>query len=131
MLLIILVLIAFEELYSKIGGMATISVQDCVLLINRSGGSIIDIRDANAFASSHIANSINLPKNALDSKINALKLAKDKALILVDSHNVEAASIGKKLISQGYTKVYALCGGIVAWKDANLPLNKNKKQNLK
>ena len=128
-LLIILAFIIFEEWYSKTGGISAISIQDCVLLVNRNEGVIIDIRDIGAFLSSHIANSINIPKDAkdtLDSKINTLKLAKEKAIILVDNHNVETSSISKKLKSQGYDKIYALRGGIAAWKDAQLPLDKNK-----
>lgn len=130
MLLVILVLIIFEEGYSKIGGVVTISIQDCILLVNRGEGTIIDIRDTNTFFNSHIANSINLPKDVLDSKINTLNLTKEKTLILVDNHDVETSSIGKKLRSQGYAKVYALSGGMAAWKDAQLPLDKINK-NLK
>ena len=125
-LLIILALIIFEEWCLKGSSIATISIQDCILLVNRGEGTIIDLRDTNTFINSHIANSINLPKNMLADKIKAQDLTKEKALILVDSRNVETASIGKTLRSQGYTKIYTLLGGIAAWQDAQLPLDKNQ-----
>jgi rhodanese-related sulfurtransferase len=121
----ILVMLLFEELKNKIGGISKISVQNCTLLLNRENAVTVDLRNQETFASGHIIGSINLMHASFDDHIKKLKTHKNTPLILVDETDTSATKIGVKLQKQGFARVYILAGGLQAWKKASLPLTKN------
>ena len=120
-----LAVLIFEELRSKIGGLPKITAQDATLLLNRENALVIDLRSQKAFTGGHILGATNIVRADFDVYIKKLESHKNQPLILVDDNDVNAAPIGTKLQQQGFAKIYILAGGIMAWKDAQLPLTKN------
>lgn len=53
---------------------------------------------------------------------NTMKLPKDKPIMLVGTIGSRSYAAGQILARNGYQKVYNIRGGIIAWKDAGLPL---------
>ena len=95
-----------------------------VQLINREKAIVVDVSETEEFASGHVVGSRNVPVNQLEQRL--AEVAKNKALplIFVDPTGARAqraVGIAQKL---GYEKALALGGGLGAWKDANLPLEK-------
>jgi rhodanese-related sulfurtransferase len=95
-----------------------------VLLMNRSKAIVVDVSDAQEYASGHVAGSRNVPFSQLEQRLP--EVVKNKALpvILVcpsGSRANRAVAIAKKL---GYEQAQALAGGLNAWKAANLPVEK-------
>lgn len=121
-LIVILLLLVFEELRDKLSGVPRLSPQELTQMINRGEVLVVDIRDAKAFTSGHIINSINLPAAELASQHISLDKYKGKAIVLVDGGAPNLTAI-TKLRGQGFT-LYSLAGGINAWRSANLPLSK-------
>jgi rhodanese-related sulfurtransferase len=125
----VLAFLIFEELKGKMSGMPRTSVQDATLLLNREHAVTIDLRNQKAFASGHILDSINIVRTDFDAHIKKIESHKNHIIILVDDTDTDVASIGAKLQKNGFTKIYILAGGLRAWKDAQLPLIKNHKEN--
>ena len=107
-------------------GMAagSLSANAAVQLINRDKAVVIDVSEAEEFATGHVGGAKNLPLNQLEEKLpNAVK-NKTLPLILVcptGARAHRAVAIAKKL---GYEQAQCLAGGLKSWKEANLPLEK-------
>jgi rhodanese-related sulfurtransferase len=120
----VLILILFEELRNAISGIPKISPQNTILLLNHENAVIFDLRKQEIFADGHITGSINILPTDLESNLKKIESYKNKPIILVNDANTNTVSIGTKLQKIGFIKIYALAGGIQAWKTASLPLTK-------
>jgi rhodanese-related sulfurtransferase len=96
-----------------------------VQLINREKAVVIDVRETEEFTSgSRLAGARNIPLGELEAKLPAAVKNKALPVILVCSTGGRASRalpIVKKL---GYEQAQVLAGGLKAWKDANLPVEK-------
>ena len=86
--------------------------------------TIIDVRDREAFNTSHISGAISLPMNELVNRalIN-LELIRD--LYVYGSTDEQTASAAAQLRTAGYQNVAELRGGLAAWKAAGYPIEGN------
>lgn len=101
-----------------------INVNEAVRLINREKGVLIDVSEPAEFAAAHAAGSRSVPLGAIEKSTN---LPKNKSLPLVvvcpsGTRSVRAAAMLKKL---GFENPRVLAGGLAAWREANLPLEKS------
>jgi rhodanese-related sulfurtransferase len=102
----------------------TLTAAGAVQLINREKAVVVDVSEADEFAAGHVNNSKNVPFNQLDEKLANLVKNKELPLILVctsGARSNRAVATAKKL---GFTNVQAMAGGLKAWREANLPLEK-------
>jgi rhodanese-related sulfurtransferase len=105
-------------------GAGALTASGAVLLINREKGVVVDVSEADEFAAGHVAGARNVPLNQLEQRLP--EVVKNKALpvILVCATGARAnraLATAKKL---GYERAQVLAGGLKAWKDANLPVEK-------
>ena len=101
-----------------------------VQLINREKAVVVDVGDADEFAAGHVGGAKHVPFSDLDSKLALSVKNKALPLILVCSTGARAnraVAVAKKL---GYEQAQALGGGLKAWKDANLPIEKSLNKSL-
>ena len=108
------------------GGMTagTLNASGAVQLINREKAVVVDVCDPSEFAAGHVSGAKNVPLGELEAKLPGTVKNKALPLILVcatGARSGRAAAIAKKL---GYEQVQSLSGGLKAWKEANLPLEK-------
>jgi rhodanese-related sulfurtransferase len=106
------------------GAAGALGTSAAVQLINREKAVVIDIGDSAEYAQGHVAGARSIPLAQLEQRLP--EVVKNKALpvILVCATGARAGravSIAKKL---GYDKAQALGGGLKAWKEANLPVEK-------
>ncbi|VEP16168.1 Rhodanese-related sulfurtransferase [Hyella patelloides LEGE 07179] len=86
--------------------------------------TIIDIRDRDAFNTSHISGAISLPINSLvDRTLINLELTRD--LYLYGSTDEQTASAAAQLRTVGYQNVAEVKGGLAAWKASSYPIEGN------
>lgn len=119
--LLLLAMIIFTEL--RRSGTSQLSVAEAVKLMNQ-GGTVIDIRSADAFLAGHILGAKNFPLDELVLK--TAKLNKDEPLILCCDAGISSQRALALLGKNGFSKLYNLRGGIRAWQQDNLPLSKKK-----
>ena len=79
--------------------------------------TIIDVRDRDAFNTSHITGAVSLPLSQLVNRaLNNFELERD---IYVYGQNDEKTAVAvKQLRAAGYKNVAELLGGLAAWKAA-------------
>ena len=114
-----------EAMKKGVGG-ATVSPQEAIQLMNKSEAIIVDIRNQDAFVRGHIINAIHLPFNKLQSDIQKLLDHKHKPIILVCAQGVEATKALKMINKNEFDQVSVLKGGLKAWREDKLPLEKGK-----
>jgi len=95
-----------------------------VHLINREKAVVVDVCETEEFAQGHIGGAKNIPLGQLEQRLPELVKNKALPLILVcptGARANRALATAKKL---GYEKAQALAGGLKAWREANLPIEK-------
>ena len=108
------------------GGLAAgdLTASGAVQLMNREKAVVIDVCESAEFAAGHITGAKNIPLGELETKLPGAVKNKTLPLILVCASGMRsgrAVAIAKKL---GYEQAQSLSGGLKAWKDANLPVEK-------
>jgi len=105
------------------GGASKVSAADAVQMINRERAVLIDVSDPADYAAGHAAGSKSVPLASIEASND---LPKNKALPLVvvcptGAHAARAVTLLKK---RGFENARALAGGLRAWREANLPVEK-------
>ena len=107
------------------GGAVGLTPAGAVQLINREHAVVIDVREPEEFAAGHVGGSRNVPLGQLEDKLPSTVKNKTVPLLLTCATGMRAqraVAIAKKL---GYEKAQCMTGGLKAWKEANLPTEKN------
>lgn len=108
------------------GGMAAgdLNASSAVQLMNREKAVVVDVCESAEFAAGHIVGAKNIPLGELETKLPGVVKNKALPVILVcasGARSGRAVAIAKKL---GYEQAQSLGGGLKAWKEANLPVEK-------
>lgn len=120
----ILALVVWYEMRPTVGGVTKIDPQGLVHLINRENATVIDVRDPEAFKQGHIVGSVNIPANQLSQKQKKLQRAKGKPIAMICGAGQASLKAAIELRKQGFENIYCLNGGLTAWKNASLPVEK-------
>ena len=97
---------------------------EAVQLINRRDALVLDVRDTGDYAAGHIANARHVPEAQLADRIKELEKFRARPIVVSCRTGTRAPSVSSLLRKKGFTEAVALRGGIAAWQQANLPLEK-------
>lgn len=100
-----------------------IGTQAAILLMNRQGAVVIDLRAAEDFHKGHIIDAKNFPLDSLSKNLKPLKKLIKKPLILVSEQGIVKADFIESLLQAGAPSVNVIKGGMYAWNTENLPTN--------
>jgi rhodanese-related sulfurtransferase len=103
----------------------SLSPQQAISMVNGEEGVFLDVRDSADFGRGHIVDALNIPASKLDARIAELENFRDRPLILVCKMGQQSGAVGKKLNTQGFSRVYRMAGGMMEWGNAQLPLIKS------
>jgi len=103
---------------------AEVGPSEAVMLINRKDAVVLDVRDDGEYAGGHITNSRHVPEKQIADRMKELEKLKSKPLIVSCASGRRAAAVVDTLRKQGFADVVALRGGIGAWRQAGMPLEK-------
>lgn len=95
-------------------------------LINGDDALVLDVRTASEFNDGHILNAKNIAVSDLNDQLPSLEKHKDQPLIVACRSGQQSTNAANILRKAGFSKVYNLGGGIMAWQEASLPLSKHK-----
>ena len=125
LLIAILTLLIWNIFGDTVSGIRQVAPMEATRLINHDNATVIDLRKQDAFKNGHILNAINYPVDSLKEREKNLESYKDKTVILYCNTGTETPRVARMLIQKGFEKIYCLKGGLQAWKNASLPLNRN------
>ena len=124
----VLALVIVFEIRARAEGLAAVSPQDAIRLMNR-GAVVIDLRPAEQFAAGHLAGARRMDGEQILKAGDTLKKYKQKPLIVYDESGSAGTAAARQLKAQGFEHAFNLRGGLAAWRSDNLPLEKGAKAN--
>jgi rhodanese-related sulfurtransferase len=96
------------------------------LLINREGPLLVDLSAYADFEKAHVPGSRHVAMSQFDPEQKDLAKAKDLPVVLIDKDGRNSGKAAQRLVKAGFSKVYTLGGGVLAWQQAQLPVAKGK-----
>lgn len=122
---ILFVLVIVLEVRNRARGSSLISPTEAVLLAN-GGAAVIDVRSAEEYQAGHIIDAKHIPANEIASHAESLKKYKEKPVLVYCENGFASANAARALRGLGFTKVATLRGGLLNWRQENLPLVKGE-----
>lgn len=130
-LIIILAMTFGGGIMRRIRGFKEVTAVDAVTLINREHAVYVDVREDKEYAEGHIIDSIHIPLGQLTERVTELDAYKQQPVIVGCRSGSRSAMGCARLRKAGFEQVYNLKGGILAWQNANLPLEQVGKRKKK
>lgn len=87
-----------------------------------SGYQLLDVRTPGEYQEGHLNNAVNRDINDPDFKSEVLKLDKNKPVYVYCLGGGRSASAAAMLHENGFTQVFDMQGGIMAWKNKGLAI---------
>ena len=82
---------------------------------------ILDVRSQSEYDSVHLNNSILIPVDELESRLDEIVEYNNTEIIVYCASGARSHAASEILVSNGFSKVYNILGGITAWIDAGYP----------
>lgn len=108
----------------RLSGVPEIGVMDAVQMMNRKDALILDVREPAEFAAGHAPNAKNLPLSQLEKRMDEIRKFKDRPAVIFCQSGSRSHSASGALKKAGFAQLAVLAGGIGAWQQANLPVEK-------
>jgi len=105
-------------------GGAAVNTLEATQLINRQDALVVDVRNVDEFQNGHILNARNIPLAQLESRLADLNRYKEKPVIVACESGSRSGSAASVLRKHGFAQVFNLSGGLAAWQQAGLPVEK-------
>ena len=99
-----------------------VNTAEATHLINREDALVVDVRDPGEYGAGHILGAKNLPLSRLGD--GELSKKKERPVIVYCDGTDRSSKAIAALRKQGYARVVNLSGGLKAWQQAGLPVEK-------
>ena len=111
---------------SKLSGAggSQIGTFEATRLINQGPALVLDVRDEKDFAAGHLPKARHIPASELATRLAEIGKFKEKPVIVTERSGPRAGSASKLLRNSGFTQVFQLKGGVAAWQQASLPVER-------
>jgi rhodanese-related sulfurtransferase len=127
---ILLIVVAFASggmllwpLVRRSTGGPWVNTAQATHLINREDALVVDVREPGEYGAGHILGARNVPLSRVGDAADLGK-RKDRPLILYCDSGDRSGKAASALKKQGFERVVNLSGGIGAWQQAGLPVEK-------
>ena len=117
-------MLAWPELSRLMGASSEIGTLEATQLMNQGPTLVLDVRDGTEFAAGHLPRARHIPLAELEKRVAEIGKFKEKAVIVTCQSGMRSGRAAKLLKSAGFTTVYELKGGLAAWQQASLPVEK-------
>ena len=121
-------LIVFTEFRRFTQKFVNVTPATAISLINREEPLLLDVREQNELSDGMLADALHIPLSAFGNRAAELDNDKDRSVLVYCRSGNRSGSVCRTLTGRGFEKVYNLSGGIMAWKDAHLPVSTKKKK---
>ena len=119
------VMLFWPEIARLIGASGNeIGTLEATRLMNQGTTLILDVREDKEYAAGHLPRARHVPLKELATKLGELGKYKEKPVIVTCRTGPRASAACRALKRAGFSNVYVLKGGVTAWQQASLPLEK-------
>ena len=118
---VLLAVVVVYEMRARSQSLASISPQDLIRLMNQ-GALLLDLRPPEQYRAGHLTGARQMSSDQILTAAETLRKHKEKPIVVYDDSGSLGAAAVRQLAAQGFTRVFALRGGLAAWRADNLPL---------
>ena len=119
------VMLVWPEISRLVGaGGHELGTLEATRLMNQAGTLVLDVRDEKDYAEGHLPRARHIPMKDLAARVGELAKFKSKPVIVTCKSGMRSGAACRLLKAQGFTSVYQLKGGLAAWQQASLPVEK-------
>jgi rhodanese-related sulfurtransferase len=109
----------------RTGGVSEVGPMVAVQLINRKNAVVLDVREQGEFNGGHISGAKNFPAASIEKRAGDLKKYLKKTVLISCASGARSRTACAALRKLGFEDLHVLSGGLGAWKQANLPVEKS------
>lgn len=117
-------MLLWPEISRFAGGGGALGTLEATRLMNQAGSLVLDVREAAEFAAGHLPRARNIPLAELNKRVDEIAKFRDKPVLVTCKGGPRSGSACRMLKGAGFTNVAQLKGGIVAWEQASLPVER-------
>ena len=107
-----------------LSAMREIGTLQATQLINRQDALVLDVREAKEYEGSRLPKAIHIPLSELAVRGHELDRFTARPVVAYCDRGNRSRAAGAALTRLGFKELYSLRGGLRAWADAGLPLEK-------
>jgi len=100
---------------------ASVTVQQAASMSDQRQAVIIDVREDEEWRQGHIPNAIHIPLSQLAGRMSELEQYKNGVVITQCRSGKRSSKAANMLKRAGFSQVYNMNGGLVAWLKSGLP----------
>lgn len=123
---VLLVAFIAVELRARARGTLNLSIFDFTRELNAGNALLIDLRPGADFDKGHIRGARHLTPSQVDPGAKDIAKHKDGTVLLYCQTGITSGEVADRLLKAGFAKVYSLKGGIAAWVQDQLPVERGK-----
>lgn len=105
-------------------GGPSVNPAEATQLINRADALVVDVREPGEYGAGHILGAKNVPLSRIEAGGAEVAKKKDKAVIVYCDTGNRSAKAAAALRRHGFAKAVNLAGGLGAWQQAGLPVER-------
>lgn len=117
-------MLLWPTLRRAVHGGGEVGTLEATQLINRRDAVVIDVREAAEYAAGHLLSAKHIPLGQLASRLKELDKFKERPILITCASGSRSGSAQSLLKKNGFKEAVNLKGGIEAWQQASLPLEK-------
>jgi len=102
---------------------STVSPQELIRLMNQ-GALVLDLRPSEQYQAGHLNGARQMDSHLILNAGEQLKKHREKPVVVYDEAGALGGAAVRQLVAQGFTRAFALRGGLAAWRADNLPLSR-------
>jgi rhodanese-related sulfurtransferase len=91
-------------------------------LMKGQGALLLDVREADEYASGHAPGSVLIPLGQLDKRLKEIEGFQNKPVVLICRSGRRSAAAAEILRKAGFSDARNVDGGMMAWEKAGLPV---------
>ena len=95
-------------------------------LINRSNALMLDVREPSEYEGGRVPNAVHMPVSQIAGRAAELKKFLNRPVVAYCDRGNRSRTAAAELSKLGFAEVYTLRGGLRAWKEVGLPLEKDQ-----
>jgi rhodanese-related sulfurtransferase len=112
------------EVMRLAGASNEIGTLEATRLLNQGTTLVLDVREPAEFSAGHLPKARNIPLKDLGSRLDEIGKYKERPVLVTCRSGPRSGSASRLLKRAGFGAVYQLKGGLVAWQQASLPVEK-------
>lgn len=120
----VLALLLVTEIRRKLHGVPQLGPLAATQTMNSDDTVVLDVREEAEYKQGHLANAVHVPLGQLAKRVGELEPYRDRPIVTYCRTGNRSNTAAALLRRHGFSSVFNLAGGIVAWQNANLPVTK-------